>query len=479
MWSGQFRAVELTIMAAHDTESGATSVARTRTGTLVAWSCALFDAHARDGVLALVDQALFSGTSFLTTIIVGRMSTRHDLGTYSLGFSIIMIVICIENALIASPYTVYVQRLQGRHRGEYSGSVLVHCLMLSGLAVIFLALSACVLSLGIGPPGLGPVVWALASVIPFRLVRQFAREFTFAHLNLVRVLLLDALVAAVQLGGICYLAFSGRLSAVSAHVMVGLACAAGAAVWFAFARPDFAFRWARVAKAFWRDWVFGRWVLASQMSLVLHSSVMYWVLALRLGIAATGVLAACDTVVALSNPFILGMNNYLGPRIARAFAEGGRPRIRRVVVNSALFLAGVMAAGCVFVALFGGRLVCLLYGEEYAGHEQTVTVLALAVFTSVLAQAPSLGLLAMERSDVAFRLRLLGLSVTTLAGFCLVRPFGVDGAAYALLGGHLTTAIVTCFAYRKVVMAEPGRTGPAPDVPLTVSFDCTFQTSNQ
>ena len=41
-------------------------------------------------VMALVDQALVSGTRFLATIIVGRCCGPRELGTYSLAFSLLV-----------------------------------------------------------------------------------------------------------------------------------------------------------------------------------------------------------------------------------------------------------------------------------------------------------------------------------------------------------------------------------------------------
>lgn len=453
--------------------------ARTAVASLVAWSSLLLDAGARDGALALMDQAVFSAASFLTTIMVGRAGTRHELGTYSLGFTIVLVIVCIENALIAAPYTVYANRLHGKRRAEYAGSALVHCVVLCGLAAAGLAISAWILSRGIGPQELAPVLCALAGAIPFVLVRQFARELTFAHLKVLAVLILDVVVAAVQVGGLAYLAATGRLSAVTAHQVVGLACAVGALGWFTLARPGFLVRWDQVPQALKQNWNFGRWVLASQMSLSCHSHLIYWLVALRLGIAATGVLAACETVVALTNPFVFGMNNYLGPRVARAFAEGGRPQVRPVVFRAALFLGAVMAVICGFVALFGGRLVGLLYGEVYAGRGHAVAVLAAAIYVSVLGQSPSLGLLAMERSDLAFRLRLHGLCVTGVTAVCLVQPYGILGAAYALLAGHLTTTAGACIAYRKIVAAAPEAPGPGCTNPADAPLDYQLQPSER
>src|SRR3954471_14828370 len=67
-------------------------------------------------IAALVDQALVSGTRFLTTIIIGRYCGAADLGTYSLAFSLLILGGCFQEAIVTTPYAVLGQRLRRRSR---------------------------------------------------------------------------------------------------------------------------------------------------------------------------------------------------------------------------------------------------------------------------------------------------------------------------------------------------------------------------
>ncbi len=68
----------------------------------------------RKGALSLVDQGVVSATNFLTMILLGRTATQ-ELGEYQLGFSIALLAMCVQNALITSPYTLFGNRLDGHH----------------------------------------------------------------------------------------------------------------------------------------------------------------------------------------------------------------------------------------------------------------------------------------------------------------------------------------------------------------------------
>src|SRR5207245_2157268 len=196
--------------------------------------------------LALIELGVVSGTSFLTTILIGRWCGASELGVYALGFSLLVSWGCVHQSLIALPYTIY------RHRGlwgtqeEYAGSALVHNGLLSALALIVLAAGAGFLSLGSPVAGLAAVLWALAGVMPFALLREFSRRFAFAHLRMAQALVLDLAVAAVQLSGLAWLASTETLSATTAYAAFGMGCALSGAVWLYLDRSSFTIRWKRV-----------------------------------------------------------------------------------------------------------------------------------------------------------------------------------------------------------------------------------------
>ena len=443
--------------------------AGSRLGRLPARCASLFGATARKSVTALADQAVLSGTNFFTTVIVGRMCGPDELGIFSLGFAFVVLTVGVQESLISAPYTIYGNRRQGRSRAQYAGSVLVHHAVLSVVAVICLAATAGLLAAGIGPPGLAPVVWVLSVMIPFILLREFGRRLAFAHLNVAKALIVDSAVAAIQIGGLIWLAAGARLSAVSAQAMAGLACAVVGIVWFALAMKHFAVRWRRVPGAWRRNWRLGRWLFAGRVTSVLHAYSVYWLLALTLGAAGTGEYAACMTIILLANPFLLGISNVLGPRAAQAFAEGGGREVRRVVWKVAFLLAVPMAAFCGLVMLFGDGILWLLYGSRYAGHQQTITLLAAAALLHAVSIAADHGLCVMERPDVTFRAGLLGLAVTLVIAVALVTPYGIPGAAWGTLAGGVAAAVVRWTTFLRLPGSRHGK-GPLPTETIPTSI---------
>ena len=169
---------ELAPMVGHDGAVAVTWEAADHTERPRNW---LVDIALGKNTLALVDQAVVSGTSFLTTVLIARWANVRELGIYALGFSAAGGVdLCSGIALIATPYTIYRHRAKRGTQAEYAGNVLIHQGLLSALVVIVLAVAVGLMYLAGAVPELITVIGVLAAVTPFVLLREFGRRFAFA-----------------------------------------------------------------------------------------------------------------------------------------------------------------------------------------------------------------------------------------------------------------------------------------------------------
>jgi len=191
--------------------------------------------------LALADQAIVSGASFLTTILIARWTFPSELGLYSIGISLLISSLAIQESLISLPYTIQQGQPIGT-RAEHAGSALALCGLMSALGIVVLASTALGLTAGNIDPKLVAMIWVLAAVAPFALVREFGRQFAFAHLRTGQALILDAAVATIQLAGLCWIGWTGRMSGAAACAVLGVGCALVDIVWLYVAQRNFVIR---------------------------------------------------------------------------------------------------------------------------------------------------------------------------------------------------------------------------------------------
>jgi O-antigen/teichoic acid export membrane protein len=391
--------------------------------------------------LTLIDQCLVSGATFLASIIIGRNCGKEQLGLYLLGLSIIWFLTEWQGVIIWWPYTIFHHKFTGSSHSFYTGSTLIHQLAISALGMIALSGAGVGLSMGIGPAGLAWVIWILVITSPFIAFREYARRILFANFQIGAALLLDFLAVVVQIGGLVLFAYLGNLSASSAFVVLGLGSFLTGFFWLVRARDSIAFSIARAVSDLAQNWSFGKWFLGANMALLLSSQFYPWVLNAFHGTAPVGVLAACQGMI-LVHPFMKGSANFIGPRAAQAFAQGGNEELRRFVAKSSLIVAIVVGLVCGIIMGVGEQILIFFYGQQYAGNGKVVAILALNTFVLSLAFSIDYGIVAMGRPDYNFKINLIRLGITFTFGLWLVKAFGLLGAVVGLLVGNVMASFM-------------------------------------
>lgn len=415
----------------------------------------------RPTFLALFDQAIVSGTRFLTSIFVGRAAGVDALGVYSNALSAVILFVVVQEALITTPYTIYSNRLQGADRRLYAGGALLQHLALSLGSIPILGLIGAILYLGFGEREVSAVIWLLICVIPFYLAQQFVRRLLFAHMRMGTALVFDVITSSMQIGLLLFLLMLQELTAFSSFLAIGIPCLLTSAVWLIANRRAFAIS-RRSPKRVWKNsWSLGRWVLAGQVAGTLSGSMPVWVLTATVGLTAAGLFTSGQYIVLLANPIVLGFANFMVPRTAIAYARGGREELARVTGYATGAIGGLVLICAVVVGLLGEFLLGLFYGSDYASQSDVIATLAAGMPFWAMGSVLGVGLCAIERPDIAFTANIVGLVIVTVGCALLATPMGALGASIALLAAGASNAAFQAVAFvrllRSAEQPEPAR----------------------
>jgi O-antigen/teichoic acid export membrane protein len=391
--------------------------------------------------LPLADQAVVSGTSLLTTLLIARWSNPTELGIYVVGASLLLSVLAFQESLILEPYLIQRHDMQGS-LAEGAGSFLTLSVLFStGSILILIVLAVGFLKWGTSPE-LVATTWLIAGIIPFALTRNFARRFSFARLEFGHALVLDTAVALIQISMLAWLGTSGRMSALSAWAAFGAANAVAAVGWLYCARREFAIRLQHVRTVLKRAWPLGKWLLVGQITALVQGNIAYWLLMGLAGAAETGVFAACMSIVGFANPLLLGLGNSMMPRSVFAWKNNGARALWHEMNRSTVLIAVLMTAFSLAILIAGEPVMRLLFhGAEYDGHRQTLTVLALSLLAGSLGAPAQFALAAMQRPRLIVVSSVAGAIVTVVLVLALMGRFGLVGAAYGFLGGSAAGSI--------------------------------------
>lgn len=416
-------------------------------------------------MVALADQAVVSATSLAASVLIGRLAGDQALGIYVLGFSVILLVGVVQDSLVNVPYTFF--RRPEAADPAYAGGAMLAGSVLSAVGFA-LAAGGGFAAARWGPwAWLSPTFFALAVTVPLFLLRDWARRYAFAHHRVRGVAVMDGAASVLLLGSLLGLHAAGWLNGPAAILALGLAMGLPAAIWLWLRRSEFDLATGRPGAVLSRHWEFGRLDVAAQAVGVAQGYAAHWLLALDGVPESAGILAACLTVTAVANPVILGVNNVLMARLADARSQGGLDEVWRVVRKTTVLFALTILPIAALLVLFGGTVVELIYGPEYAGHGGAVALLAGAVVLWAGDTPCVNGLRALDRPDVYLGAGTAGMVVVIVAALVLVgtptdglpdETVAVRGAALAILLGAVTESAVQWAGLRRIL--RDGRSDP-------------------
>ena len=419
------------------------------------------------GLLALCDQGLVSVTNFLTTMIVARVCGRADLGVYTLVLSVAALTTGLSATMITTPYMVLGRQMSVCRRRRYLGSLLIHQLSLSSVLAVAVFAAALVTAWtgGMSAKTAGVIAPAAALLICANL-REFARGCSFADLNTGDALLVDIGVCLVQAIGLALLFYSRAMSVSGVLLAVSGASGCAACVWLLLSRRRVRCDLRLCRADLQTSWRFSKWVLGSALAWQGATYLYPWLLAAFHGTAATGIWAAASGIVAIANPLLLGLNNYLSPKIATVCAARGPREMGRYIRRASFLCGGMIVPFTLAAAIWGGRAVLGIYGNSYAGTGTTVLLLALAMQVNAFANPYAQGLFNLQQAKADMMINIVSVALLFLAGVPAARAHATEGAAGAICFSSCVVAAIRGAYFSRVLKSRPYgyRTFPAAEV---------------
>ena len=395
-----------------------------------------------NGAFTLADQLIASGSTFATSVMLGRMCLKEDFGLYMLGFNAYTILLTLQASLVCTPYIVRYPGASREQIPSLTGSSLLQLLAMIAPVAICAIVAGIALGVAALSMALSHMLVAFGAAISFMLLRDFARQVAFAQLKGLTALALDVFVATGQLGGIAALGCVNLLNATTVFILIGLVCAMGALGWYQQHKSQLVLQPRTATRDFSQEWHSTRWLFFSALLWCVSINMYPWILAAFHGAETTAAWGAALGIVAVINPVVFGIQNVLGPRIMHAHADGGTARLRREVYRLSIVYGGGLLLFGLTMFLIGDTLVGWVYGSKYANSGHLAALLSLNLATAAFSFAFSRGLFALRRADVDFKVNVVAFAMLLFCGVWLAQAYGPIGAAV----GQLITNAAACSA---------------------------------
>jgi PST family polysaccharide transporter len=196
-------------------------------------------------------------------------------------------------------------------------------------------------------------------------------------------------------------------------------------------------------------------LLGARAAFLASQNLSRAVLGKFLSLEHLGYFSFAFTVVDRFVSFVYALPSSLLPSLTQLVAQGDRRRFGRLLDKSFRLIATAAATLSFGIFVFAEEITLLLGGPQYQAAVPVLTVMALVPWVRTAQQPLTMGFYALRQTAWVLALALLKLSVEFGGYFLLIPSFGVQGAAWAHVGG----AVVSFAAALLLIGRElgPGR----------------------
>ncbi len=416
------------------------------------------------GTLAILEQALFSGSNFVLNILLARWLSPEGYGAFAVGFAVYLFLSGFQNALILEPMSVlatsnYLDLLHIYLPGQF----VVHFSLTVVLGALTAGVAASMLLLDTSSSPLAGGLLGVGLFLPFMLLIWLVRRVYYVLQRPQNALICSAVYAVALISG-AFLVHT-RLSVDDIFpwfALIGIASLVGSVLVLFTGQLQFFHegKWIDLRLFAARQWLLGRSIFIATLLYSLGTQVQVFIAASFLGLQAAGAYRAVQN-------FMLPMSQVLTAGTTLTFpaitAEFGKGDFRKLQTKSQAVGIALTTAALVYelALIVGARWVPpILYAGKFTEYAWLIPIIGLVPLFNALETAYSLLLRSLQRPSFYVIDKAVAAFVGAASALILVLWWGLTGAVVSLVLIEVAALCTYFWLYRRWFvprLAEPGR----------------------
>lgn len=408
-----------------------------------------------DQKFVYLDQAVVSGTNFVTSLILARVLGLVEFGIYSLFFIILIFILSVHHSLFGAPMLVVAPKIRGRdNRFKY-------LFTLNTLQVLFCLLLAIIIgSLGLVVSRFSFLIFDTSILIPFCLcvvfspMQEWLRRFFFVIGKSKHAFFADSTKSFLQIGCILGLIYFDTISIWSIYVAIAFSSITTYVLFvvlFGVRLELFA-----LEKVWQKNWQQGMYLLPVNVMEWVNSQGFIVLASFSLGPGAAGAIKAAMNALGPLNILSQAVENIFPVEGARHLKLGGIKRMseyfRTVSLQSLLYFC----LPCLFMGIFAKPIMTFLYGDAFSSYYMLVVFhlvsLLLCYYYRMLASL----LRVLDLSRVIFTSMIIGTLTIVLFSMPIASQYAENGVMVLKNIAELSILIFLLFKVRSVLVHKTG-----------------------
>jgi O-antigen/teichoic acid export membrane protein len=381
-------------------------------------------------IFVVVDQAAYSGGSFVATFMAAHVLTVADFGRYAAFTLMLYLFISMSNALVVQPFQVLYPR--SGNMSKYLGFVFWFQVAAALLVAVGLGVagSAGLSLFAINPFYMVAIAWAF-------LMHDFLRKVFLACEQVFEALLIDVVAAGLQFALLATsMVRSTSLNLEDVLMITAISFGAGALVGICLLKPKSTTTtgWKQFAMDHYTQ---GRW-------LFLTAIIQWWVgnffvvaAGLFLGPVALGAFRLVQSLFGILNLVLQTYENYALPKAVKLL-QVSREQSKKYLLS--LSLKGIVAFGFVLVGLFifSEQIILWVGGEKFVPYAYVVKGMAVLYFIIFVGYPVRMAVRMLVMNNVIF----IGYAISLVFSLLSFRMLLQEYALWGAIGGLVINQLI-------------------------------------
>lgn len=400
----------------------------------------LENAELRDSLLAVANQILVSGATFLIGLAAARLLGIEQFGRFNMVLIASLLLQGLQNSFMLIPMMTLAGTRADRQRFYFVGLNASNVLLSAAAAIAV----AAAIGIGFGLRD-GALPWGLAlaggAYAGSQNFLYQTRRMMFARGEVWQTLVLDLVRYALLAAGL--LLVWRQLGSVTVEIVLAVLALSALAVALPYAyRIGVRAADLRLLRTIWgRHWSFARWLVPMTILTFMQEQAITLSLGFYLSDYAVGGLRAGQYLLGVTHFITMGMDNVLPGGAARALKEGGKPALRRYLLTRYVWLGIPVGALILALALNAEAALRLAFGVSYEPFAPLLHIFAVSYACLFTRDMASQYFRAIEQTDVMFRAFIAGAVIAAVCAVPALTNFGGVGAALLILATNVTSMI--------------------------------------
>lgn len=388
------------------------------------------------------DQAIVSGFSFLSSVILARYLGIQGFGIYSIGWLGVMIASSINQPLIITPMQTLSNKRSAEDRSVYLQALIFKQLLFAAAMAILAFAAVQFMSLVLHDWKVASIRFAFPLAVFAYLLQDFFRRYFFVMDKPEKAILIDF----IAYGGVVISAFMVHFF----HSMDAQFVLLLTAIFFLYAAltallalPGLVFNWNHIKAVILEHWDFSKWLTATAVLQWFSGNLFIIAAGAILGPVAVGATRMAQNIVGITHVLFLAMENIIPARASAHMRKEGPEGMLRYLTKFTWQMGAITVSILTLISVFSYKIINTCYGQEFVGYQHILIGFCMLYVIVFLGYPFRYAIRTIEKTSVIFVSFIVSSIFSLLTAYPAIRLFGVSG----VVGGLMINQLITLFIY--------------------------------